>query len=172
MLNPEKILQELDLKENMMVAEFGCGTGHFALLLANKLKQGTVYAIDVQSGPLSAIKSKAEAKGLYNLKTIQADLERVEGSTLGDELLDLVLIPNVLFQAEAPEKIIKEAKRVVKKGERILILDWGAKADFGPKKEQRISKETVKEMAEEMGLVFEKELDAAPFHWGIVFKKP
>jgi len=172
MLNPEKILQELDLKENMIVAEFGCGTGHFALLLANQLKQGTVYAIDVQSGPLSAIKSKAEAKGLYNLKTIQSDLERIEGSTLGDQLLDLVLIPNVLFQAEEPEKIIKEAKRVVKKGERILILDWEPEADFGPNKEQRISKEIVKEMAEEMGLVFEKELEAGSFHWGIVFKKP
>lgn len=171
MLNPKQVLQKLDLKENMTAAEFGCGTGHFALLLADKLKQGTVYAIDIQSGPLSALKSKAEARGLYNLKTIHSDLERVEGSALGDELLDLVLVPNLLFQAEEPDKIIKEAKRVTKKGGQVLIIDWQPGTSFGPDKEQRVSKEKIKEMAGEAGLVFEKEFDAGPFHWGLVFKR-
>ena len=58
-LNPEEVLDQLDLKVNMVAAEFGCGSGGFAIPLAKKLDEGLVYAIDIQESPLSALKSMA-----------------------------------------------------------------------------------------------------------------
>ena len=41
-LNPEEVLDELDLRSDMVAAEFGCGSGGFAFPLARRLDEGLV----------------------------------------------------------------------------------------------------------------------------------
>lgn len=170
-LNPNEILEQLHLQDDMIVAEFGCGSGNFAIVLAKKLVEGRVYGLDVQAEVLSALQGKARSERISNIETIQCDLEQEAGSTLPNEFLDLVLIPNVLFQAEDKRAIIKEAKRVIKNGARILIVDWEKESVLGPK-QGRISEEEMKKMAKELGLKFEKELDAGSHHFALLFEKP
>lgn len=167
-LNPEEILKELDLKESMTAAEFGSGAGFFAVLLAKKLKMGRVYGLDIQEEKLSALKNKAALEKLANIETILCDLESVKGSTFPNNSLDIVLICNVLFQAENKSAIIQEAKRVVKPGGQVLIIDWKSNVPFGPKQGQ-ISAEQVKKIAAETGLVLKKEFNAGAYHYGLLF---
>lgn len=167
-LDPNKILNELELREEMMAAEFGCGTGTFTILLAKRLKEGRVYGLDIQGEPLSALKGRAKLEGVLNIQTIQCDLEEEGGSTLPDEFLDLVLISNMLFQTENRKAVVKEATRVLKKEGRILIVDWKEDSLLGPK-EGRISSQEVKNVAEELGLKLEKEFEAGSFHYGLLF---
>lgn len=169
-LDPNKILDQLDLQEDMLAAEFGCGSGIFAILLAKKLKKGRVYGIDIQEEPLSALQSKAAQAKVFNVETLRCDLEKEEGSGLRDNYLNLVLIPNLLFQAKNKSAIIKEAKRVVKSGGKILVIDWRPGAAFGPK-EERIHPQEIKEIAEELGLNLEKEFEAGSYHYGLIFAK-
>lgn len=170
-LNPNEILEQLHLQDDMIVAEFGCGSGNFAIALAKKLVEGRVYGLDVQAEVLSALQGKARSERISNIETIQCDLEQEAGSTLPNEFLDLVLIPNVLFQAEDKKAIIKEAERILKKGGQLLIIDWKKAPKFGPKN-GRISAEEVKSIAEGLDLKLEKEFDAGSFHYALLFKKP
>ena len=103
-LKPEEILKNLDLKEEMTAADFGSGSGGWVIPLAKILKEGKVYAIDILEEPLSALKGKAGISNISNIITIRADLERDNGSTLKDDSLDLVLITNLLFQAEEKDQ--------------------------------------------------------------------
>lgn len=171
-IQPEKVLKELKLKKNMETAEFGCGTGKFSFLLAEKLEDGKVYALDVQPEVLSALKKEADLRSLYNIETIHCDLEEKNGSTLLDNSLDIVLIPNVLFQVEKKKEMISEAKRIVKRKGQILIIDWRSGASFGPAKENRVKPEQIKKIAQDLGLKFKKEFEAGSFHYGLLFKKP
>ena len=168
-LKPEEILKNLDLKEEMTAADFGSGSGGWVIPLAKILKEGKVYAIDILEEPLSALKGKAGISNISNIITIRADLERDNGSTLKDDSLDLVLITNLLFQAEEKEKVLKEAKRVLKKEGEILVVDWKADSTLGPK-EGKIPAEEVKKIANGLGFKIDKEIPAGVYHYALTFK--
>ncbi len=170
-LNPEQVLQKLDIKQNMLVAEFGCGSGKFAFVLARFLEEGNVFAIDIQQGPLSVLRATAKRQGIFNIRTICSDLERKNGSTLSLATLDLVLIPNLLFQVQDKQAIINEANRVLKQNGMLVIIDWDPDASLGPEKERKVSVKQIKEMAKQTGLSFEKTIDAGAFHYCLLFNK-
>jgi len=169
-LSPEKVLSEIDLKSDMVAAEFGSGSGGFAIPLAKKLLDGLVYAIDIQEAPLSVLKARAQSGNVVNIKIVHSDLEKLRGSTLQDSALDLVFVVNVLFQAEEKENILSEAKRILKDSGRIIVVDWlpeSPQAASGAK----ISAEALKDMAEKIGLKLEKDFNAGSYHYGLIFKK-
>jgi ubiquinone/menaquinone biosynthesis C-methylase UbiE len=170
-LNPEKVLSQIEVRRDMVAAEFGCGSGGFALPLAKKIKDGLVYGLDIQQAPLNVLKSRTLFEKLVNVRVIRCDLEKPRGSTLPSNSLDLVLIPNVLFQAEDKIAIMTEANRVLKNGGKAVVIDWLPGVLQGPGK-GRISAEEVKKIAESLGLKPEKEIQAGVYHYGLVFVKP
>jgi len=170
-LNPGEILNDFELSSDMVAAEFGCGSGGFAIPLAKKLDQGLVYAIDIQESPLSALKSRTLVENMTNIRIIRSDLEKPKGSTLSPDSLDLVFIPNVLFQVKDKSAIISESKRVLKNKGKLVIIDWLLEASQGPEK-GRVSPQEVKKMAEDAGFKLEKEFEAGKYHYGLVFVKP
>jgi len=168
-LNPNEVLNQLKLLGEMIAADFGSGSGGWAIPLAKRLKFGKVYAVDILEEPLSALKSKAEIQKVYNIETINSNVEK--GIKLPDLSCDLVLLTNLLFQIEDKKRVLTEAKRVLKKGGKILVVDWLPEALQGPR-EGRVSPDEVKKMAEDLNLKLEKEFKAGVFHYGLVFTKP
>lgn len=168
-LDPNEILDKLDLEPNLTAVEFGSGSGGFAIPLAKRLVDGLVYAVDIQREPLSALKGRMQTENINNIRIIRGDLEKREGSTLSPGSVDLVLIVNVLFQAEEKDKIIAEAERVLKQGGRMVVIDWKPKSPKGP--ENGVSAEKIKEIAEKAGFSLEEQFDIEKYHYGLVFNK-
>jgi len=164
-LNPEEILEKLNLDKKMVVADFGCGSGGWAIPLAKKVKW--VFAIDIQEEPLSALRGKMKMEKVFNIDPLRGNVEGK--TTLISESCDLVLMTNLLFQVDDIKKVFEEGKRVLKKGGKILVVDWKENADVGP--EKRVSSEKIKEIAKEVGLNFEKEFEAGIYHFGLIFTK-
>lgn len=170
-MNPEKILKQLNLRKDMEVADFGSGHGYFSIPLAKIVSDGRVYALDVIEEALDSIKSRAKLEGISNITVIRRNLELPEGSKLDDESVDLVVLANILYQSQKKEEILEEAKRVLKKGERLVIIEWIKGSSLAPKKGWLISKEEARHLAEDQGLNFEMELQMDGQHYGLVFKK-
>lgn len=170
-VDPKEALSQLDLTPNMIVADFGSGSGGWAIPLAKLLKEGKVFAIDILKEPLSALKSRANSERVYNVQTICSNVEEKRGSKLGDSSVNLVLMTNLLFQVGNKKAIISEAKRILKSGGKILVVDWLPKAFLGPEK-GRVSLEEVKKIAKENGLEFEKEFRTGLHHYGVILRKP
>jgi ubiquinone/menaquinone biosynthesis C-methylase UbiE len=170
-LNPTEILKQLDLKKDMVAADFGSGSGGWAIPLAKILKEGKVYAIDILEEPLSALKNKSEIERINNIETICSDVEAKENLNLKDSCLDLVLITNLLFEAKNKKRVVIEAKRVVKNSGKILIIDWLPKTALGPEG-NRTSPEEIKKLAGELNLKIDKELKAGSYHYGLILSKP
>lgn len=169
-LKVEDVLRELDLKDDMFGAEFGCGSALFTITLARRLPKGRVYALDIQEEKLSALKGKLSIQKISNVYTILCDLEAHNGSGLRDNYLDVVLIPNVLFQSENKRAIIEEAKRIVKTGGQILIIDWLKNGQLGPR-EHVVSSDEVKRIGEELELSLKKEFVTGDYHYALLFIK-
>lgn len=167
-LNPQQILKNISLKEDMVAADFGCGSGGWVIPLAKELKSGMVYGIDILEDAISALSGKAIAEKLFNVKTLIGNVEK--GVKMPDEYFDLVLMTNLLFQIDDKYGVLTEGKRVLKNNGMILIVDWEKDAPIGSK-EGRVSAEEIKEMAARVGLKAEKEFKAGNFHWGLILRK-
>ncbi len=169
-LDPEKIIDQLDVKPNMIVADFGCGSGGFTIPLARKLEEGLVHGLDIQEQPLSALKSRFLLEKINNIKLVKCNLEIPKGSLLAPESIDMVFIPNVLFQAENRSAIIIEAFRILKRNGRLVIIDWIGK-NISVDIEGQISKDEVIRLAKDQGFNFQKDFNAGQYHFGVVFTK-
>ena len=167
-LNPIEVLKQLKLREDMVAADFGSGSGGWALPLAKKLEDGKVYVVDILEESLSALKAGAKLAKISNIQTILADIEKVK--EIFEESCDLVLMTNLLFQCEDKKNVLTEGRRILKKGGRILVVDWKKDAVLGPE-EGRALPEEVKEAALDLNLRIEKEFDAGPYHYGIILVK-
>ncbi|MEI6588127.1 MAG: class I SAM-dependent methyltransferase [Candidatus Moraniibacteriota bacterium] len=172
-INPKSIIDMLEVTTGMFVGDFGCGTGYFTFPLAQKVEQGgRVYALDILKEKLEAIESEAKVWGLSNIITKRANLELVGGSKLDENSLDLVCLVNMLFQNKDKNLIIGEAVRVLKKGGKILVVEWNVNDSlFGPESELRVSKEDVLVLAESNELSVLKEIEISDFHFGLILEK-
>ena len=170
-LNIQETLSHLFLKEDMTAAEFGAGSAIFTLALAKKLPKGKVFALDIQEEKLSALKGRLSVEKISNVSVINCDLEEPRGSKIDSRSLDVVLIPNTLFQTENKYAIMEEARRILKNGGQLLVLDWLKQTAFSPKKENMVSPEKVKEIADSLGLSLKKEFMAGDYHYALLFIK-
>ncbi|HNY36069.1 MAG TPA: class I SAM-dependent methyltransferase [Candidatus Pacearchaeota archaeon] len=167
-LNPQQIIKNISLREDMVACDFGCGSGGWVIPLAKELKSGMVYAVDILDTAISALNGKISSEKIFNIKPVIGDIEK--GIKMPDEYFDLILMTNLLFQIGDKEKVLEEGKRLLKNNGMILIVDWEKDAPIGSK-EGRVSIEEIKELAREVGLSSEKEFKAGSFHWGLILRK-
>ena len=169
-MKPEEVLDNIDIEKNMKVADFGCGAGYFAIPLARRVgKGGMIYAVDVMEPALESVRGRAKVFSILNIETLRGNLEKDTGSGIEAGSLDMVLLANILFQSELKNDILKEAKRVLKKTGKIVVIEWNSDASLGPGAGYRISKENLKDLAKEAEFVLEKEFNAGSSHYGLVF---
>jgi len=166
-LEPNKVLKELNLKKDLIAVDFGCGSGGWVLPLAQILKDGKVYAIDVLEEPLSALRSKMKTFKILNIEPVKADIEK--SSKLFNNSYDLVLMTNLLFQVDNISGVLEEAKRILKPRGQVLIVDWQDGSSLGP--EKKVLAEDVKKTAEGLGFEFKKEFKAGVYHWALILVK-
>ena len=172
-IDPEKVIDQIDLHEGNVVADFGCGTGYFSFPIAKKIgDRGILYSLDVLPQIIEVIESQAKVEGLKNIVTKRVNFEKAGGSKLADEILDWVIIKDVLYQNKEKSALLAEAKRVLKKGGKALIVEWKKEsALIGPEMNLRIEKEEVEKIAKDGGWEFLKEVDAGKVHYGIILIK-
>lgn len=172
-MNPESVAASFGISPGMKIADFGSGTGYFAVLMAKITgPNGLVTALDVLNSALESVRAGALTRGLKNVETKHVNLEVQNGSGLADNSQDLVLIKNILFQSEKKGEIIKEAQRVVKNGGEVIIIDWKkGVGGLGPPDNLRFGSSIVQEQASKAGLKFISNLDPDGFHFGIRFEK-
>ena len=168
-LDPNEILKELGLKEDMTAADFGCGSGSWVIPLAKILAKGSVLGVDVQEDALSALESRARTFKLKNVQKVLANLE-TGAPGIKNNSCDLVLMTNLLFQLEDKKIVFKEAGRVLKPQGRILVVEWKQGAVMGPKT-QVPSRDEVRQLGKESGFLIEKEFEAGDYHYALIFIK-
>jgi len=175
LIDPFKLLEEAGIRNNMVVADFGCGTlGHYVFPAAQLVgKDGKVYAIDILKSVLGGIESRMKLENATNVEPVWGDLERMNGIRLPDGVIDIGLLVNNLFLSKQQELMVKECARMVKHGGKMVFADWKpAGASFGPMPESRVSAEDAKKLAIAAGLNITKDFVPGPHHWGFVCTKP
>jgi len=172
-LNPRQCVSFLSLPSGGVIADFGAGTGEYALCAAEQVGNGgTVYAIDVQKELIDTLGNRAQEEGFQNIRALWGNVEEEGGSKIENELCDVVIISNLMFQSENKEGVIKEAYRVLKNEGSLLLIDWTeSHGGLGPRKDHVFSKNEARGLLEKNNFIFTNEVSAGNYHYGLLFKK-
>ncbi|MEK7503196.1 MAG: methyltransferase domain-containing protein [Patescibacteria group bacterium] len=171
-LNPEKVIEEWDIRPGDLIADFGCGAGFFSIPLGKRAgSNGRVYALDIRPEALEAVRAKVKLFHLFNIEPSRANLELERGSGLKSDTIDKVVIANILFQAENKKNIIEEAHRILKPSGVAIVVEWNEGEKAGPVLPNKIHRDEIAEIFKEAGFSLAKKFNAGTHHYGLIFKK-
>jgi len=172
--SPRDNVLQVGLREGMRVGDFGAGSGHYSRAAAAIVgHSGKVYAIDLQEGVLKHLKLNTHDQYKSIIDVLWGDIEKVGGTRLREVSLDAVLLANTLFQIEHREELLKEIRRVLKAGGKLMVIDWaGSYGGMGPAPEQVITEHEAEALFINGGFHKVKSFRAGSHHYGIIFTAP
>jgi predicted methyltransferase len=119
---PALVLNALDLKPGMVVADIGAGTGFYAWRIAQRVgPTGMVYAVDVQPEMIKALDRQMSRRGAANVKPV---LGAVDDPKLAPNSLDLALMVDVYHEFERPYEMLAAIVRAVKPRGRVTFVEF------------------------------------------------
>lgn len=102
-----------------IVGDLGCGTGTLASVLAPMVAQ--VIAVDASPAMLGAARARTAA-----CPNVQVREGTLEALPIADRSLDVALCLQVLHHVAEPLRVLREARRALRAGGRLLISDMRA----------------------------------------------
>lgn len=170
--DPEKNLKAFALRENMIVADLGAGSGFYTIPAARRVLNGKVYAIEIQKDFLPTIRNKASDAGLKNIEAIWGDIERLGGTKLADHICDRVIASNVFSQLEDREGFLLELIRILKPEGEVLFIEWSPGLALATGKNDRtVTRDKALAVFNKHGFTHVSDVSAGASHYGMILKK-
>ncbi len=171
--DPENNIKQFGLTSGMVVADFGSGSGFYAMAAARAvIPYGKVFAVDIQKDLLQKLKNGAKQNNLNNIDVVWGDLEHLGGTKLRENSIDAVTACNLIFQIENKDALCLEIKRILRPNGRVLVVDWsGSFGGLGPQENDVVSKDKLTSIFKDHGFILDREISAGPQHYGLIFRK-
>lgn len=149
------LIQKLNLKPGMVVGDIGAGTGHISQMMAAKIApNGVVWAVDIQPQMIKMLQKKADALPKGRMEIRQSESKSLN---LPDRVLDVAIMVDVYHELEYPRETLQSLMKAVKKGGRIVFVEYRAfDPDVPIKPLHTMSVAQVQKEAEDLGLKYEK----------------
>jgi SAM-dependent methyltransferase len=147
-LSPYALHRMLKPRPNERMLEIGPGIGHHALPTAAALGPGgRLDVLDIQPEMLADLARRAEQRSLSNIVATEGDAQQLPYS---DATFDGAYLVTVLGEIPRPAAALRELRRVVKPGGRIVLGELFLDPDY-------VSPSRLKELASAAGLAFSKQ---------------
>lgn len=168
-LKPDFLLDQADVEAGWVCVDLGCGVGVFSIPLAQRVgEKGLVYAVDVSEEMLDILRSK---KPPESLRLVRADLEK-EAVPLDKGIADLCLATCILHEVFPPERLLREAYRLLKREGRLLIVEWlPVPSPSGPPLELRRPPEERLALLRLEGYAITARIDLPPYNYALLAEK-
>jgi ubiquinone/menaquinone biosynthesis C-methylase UbiE len=164
---PQQLVDALDLQSNDVVAEIGAGTGYISRLLAEKVPQGQVLAVDIQPEMIVLLN-----KRFSKTTNIKAVLGQEKASGLTANSINLAVMIDAYHEFNYPREMIESLITALKPSGRIILAEYRGEDPlvFIKPHHKTTEKQIKKEMAA-LGLKWEKTLNTLPQQHLIFFIK-
>lgn len=168
----DEIVDALQLKPGMQVADIGAGTGLFTRRFAKQLgDNGKVYAIDISNEFIRNIVNQAKQSGLKN---IQGIVNTDKSITLGANTVDLAFLCDTYHHFEYPRAMLQSIRKALKKNGRLVVIDFRKDPQVSSRwvmghvrADQRIARQEI----EQAGFRYLKSEDMLQSNYFMVFEK-
>jgi FkbM family methyltransferase len=167
---PELLLEALDLKPGMTVADIGAGTGYHSRRFAQRIgAQGTVYAVDIQPEMLQLLEKNLAREGIRNVKPVLGD---VADAKLPAAQIDLAVMADVYHEFEYPFEMLESIVRALKPGGRVAFVEFKAGDPSVPiRRLHTMSEAQIRKEASVFPLRWVKTVSTLPWQHVVIFAK-
>jgi len=167
--NVSKLIKNMSIESNDVVADIGAGSGYHAFRMASLVPNGLIYAVDIQTEMLMAIENKKTFSEISNIETILGTEKSVQ---LPKNSVDKILMVDVYHEFSFPVEMISSMKNALKSNGELFLIEYRAEDPLVPiKKIHKMSeKQAVKEM-EAAGFKLRKNIENLPWQHCMVFVK-
>ncbi len=166
---PDEVVAQMNLRPTDVVADIGAGTGYFSFRFAKVVREGKVYAVDVQPEMLSLLEGKQRQLGVSNMTTVRST---ETDARLPAGTVDVVFFADVYHEFAYPREMMESIVRALKPGGRVIQIEYRGEDPEVPIK--RVHKMTVEQCRREMaavGLVWKETKNFLPWQHFIVFTR-
>ncbi|HSU56597.1 MAG TPA: class I SAM-dependent methyltransferase [Candidatus Dormibacteraeota bacterium] len=167
---PEMALTALKLKPGDVVADIGAGTGYYTRRMAKLVgDKGTVYAVDIQQEMLYLLTNQMAKAGIKNVKPVLGELTDPK---LPANAVDLALMVDVYHEFDHPFEMAQALCRSLKKGGRLVFVEFRAEDPKVPIKEvHKMSEAQVRKEMSVQPLDWAETNESLPWQHIIIFRK-
>lgn len=124
---PELVIQAMDLKPGMTVAEIGAGTGFFSRRIAKVVgPTGKVYAEDIQPQMLDLLRQSTAKEGVRNVVPV---LGTETDPKLPAHSIDRVLLVDVYHEFQKPEPMLAAIRACLAPGGTVILVEYRLEGD-------------------------------------------
>jgi precorrin-6B methylase 2 len=117
-----RLVELLELKAGMSVADVGAGFGAWTMRLAREVgPAGRVYATDVGMAQLAALREIPSRERLNNVTVVEG---AADSTNLPPLCCDAILIRDAYHHLTSPESIVKSLAAALKPGGRLAVIDF------------------------------------------------
>ena len=167
---PDQVVEQMKLQPADVVADVGAGTGYFSFRISRVVKQGKVFAVDIQPEMLAVIEKRKKELKVDNVIAVKS--EETEAN-LQDNSVDVALLVDVYHEFSFPREMMQSMVKALKPGGRVVQIEYRGEDPDVPIK--RLHKMTVSQARKEMaavGLAWKETKNFLPQQHFIVYEKP
>lgn len=116
-----RVVEALQLKPGMKVADLGAGSGLFTRPIATAVQPGGVaYAVDIDPGLLAIVERSAKAESIPNIVTVRA----AAADPQLPEPVDLIFICDTLHHIGGQAAYMQTLRKYLNPGGTIVVIDF------------------------------------------------
>jgi len=172
-LKPDEVLRALDLRDGMVIADIGAGSGLFSRPFARAVgPKGKVYAVDISADILEYVRERAKRENLANLEVI---VSKDDDPMLPPHAVDLAFFCDTTHHIANRVPFYKKMIAGLKDGARVAVIDYDPEAAVkgwsSHKPEELVPPSQAIAELEQAGFRFVKGLDILPHNYFLIFER-
>ena len=167
--NSDLLLKNLNLKPGMHIADIGAGSGYYSSLMAKRIGNGKVYAVDVEPQMILFLNERIKEEKLSNVTTV---LGSETSTALPSSSIDLMLLVDVYHEFSFPYEMGLSMYNALKPNGRLVLVEFRSEDESVPIKtiHKMSEAQSVKEL-KAVGFRLEKNTSNLPWQHCMVFVK-
>lgn len=162
---PARVIDALQLKSGMKVADIGAGTGYFSMRLA-RVPGVSVFAVDIEPKMVEYLQQRARKEHAMNVTAVLAGAS----SPNLPEPVDVILVVDTYHHLPNRPAYFRELRKSLKPDGRIAIVDFRKDAPDGPPVHFRFTPQQIQDEMKQAGYELQSAHDFLPRQHFLIFR--
>ncbi|OAQ38336.1 methyltransferase type 11 [Pedobacter psychrophilus] len=167
--NTTLAMDKLPINNKSVVADIGAGSGYYSFKIAQKVKEGKVYAVEIQDDFITLLKKNQQEKVFKNVEVIKGT---EQNPNLPANSIDLAIMVDVYHELAYPQEMLSALAKALKANGKILLLEYREEdPEIAIKPLHKMSVKQVNKEMEANGFKLYKREEFLPIQHFLVYEK-